>query len=350
MLRLDASPLDYGILVVYFAVVLGIGLVARLTVRTDVDFFLSGRSLPAWITGLAFVSANLGALEILGMAANAKQPLLPAYMQSFIAHRLTDLGGAAFAAFGAALFLALATYNAQDPSFNTAGSSDTVHNIFGRTGAYSADILLQTLGFASYLLATAFIVWGWRIVKRKPVPAFGFRLPALICAVLFGAIALARVPSPHSLGIGSYMGGSAGALIFAGIGNHLQGWLGAMAFLFVAISAAVMFSIAYLMSLGISLAEWGTGLRTTHAVSRVAAEKTGFVISTFRAWHAKYTGAPVEDVKLGLPYIDRDGRLLTEDIGRQIDWYVKNKMVEKPVDPKTVYDISLVETALQQLK
>ena len=54
-------------------VVLGIGAVARLSIKTDLDFFLSGRSLPAWITGLAFVAANLGALEILGMAANGAQ-------------------------------------------------------------------------------------------------------------------------------------------------------------------------------------------------------------------------------------------------------------------------------------
>jgi SSS family solute:Na+ symporter len=73
MARLDPSALDYAILAIYFAVVLGIGAVARLTVKTDVDFFLSGRSLPAWITGLAFVAANLGALEILGMAANGAQ-------------------------------------------------------------------------------------------------------------------------------------------------------------------------------------------------------------------------------------------------------------------------------------
>jgi SSS family solute:Na+ symporter len=71
--RLDVSALDYTILAIYFVVVLGIGAVARLTVKTDIDFFLSGRSLPAWITGLAFVSANLGALEILGMAANGAQ-------------------------------------------------------------------------------------------------------------------------------------------------------------------------------------------------------------------------------------------------------------------------------------
>src|SRR5881409_3180444 len=73
MLRLDASGLDYTILAIYFCVVLGIGFVARLTIKSDIDFFLSGRSLPAWITGLAFVAANLGALEILGMAANGAQ-------------------------------------------------------------------------------------------------------------------------------------------------------------------------------------------------------------------------------------------------------------------------------------
>src|SRR4051795_6544510 len=73
MLRLDVSALDYAILALYFCVVLGIGAVARLTIKTDLDFFLSGRSLPAWITGLAFVAANLGALEILGMAANGAQ-------------------------------------------------------------------------------------------------------------------------------------------------------------------------------------------------------------------------------------------------------------------------------------
>ena len=38
--------------------------------KCGLDFFLSGRSLPAWITGLAFVAANVGALEILGLAAN----------------------------------------------------------------------------------------------------------------------------------------------------------------------------------------------------------------------------------------------------------------------------------------
>jgi solute:Na+ symporter, SSS family len=72
-LRLSTNGLDYAILSIYFAVVLGIGFAARRSVRTSLDFFLSGRSLPAWVTGLAFMAANLGALEILGMAANGAQ-------------------------------------------------------------------------------------------------------------------------------------------------------------------------------------------------------------------------------------------------------------------------------------
>ena len=78
MLRLHPSTIDYVILAIYFVVVLGIGFVARLAIKTDLDFFLSGRSLPAWITGLAFIAANLGALEILGQAANGAQYGVPA--------------------------------------------------------------------------------------------------------------------------------------------------------------------------------------------------------------------------------------------------------------------------------
>ncbi|GAA3879730.1 sodium:solute symporter family protein [Saccharothrix violaceirubra] len=72
-LRLDAGPLDYALLALYFVFVLGIGFLARRSVTSSLDFLLSGRSLPAWVTGLAFVSANLGAIELLGMSANGAQ-------------------------------------------------------------------------------------------------------------------------------------------------------------------------------------------------------------------------------------------------------------------------------------
>ncbi|GAA4532895.1 sodium:solute symporter family protein [Amycolatopsis samaneae] len=76
-LRLDASPIDYILLAFYFVLVLGIGYLARKQVSSSLDFFLSGRSLPAWVTGLAFISANLGAVEVMGMSANGAQYGLP---------------------------------------------------------------------------------------------------------------------------------------------------------------------------------------------------------------------------------------------------------------------------------
>lgn len=73
ILRLDAGFVDYAIIAFYFAFVLGIGYMARQQVSDSLDFFLSGRSLPAWVTGLAFISANLGAIEIMGMSANGAE-------------------------------------------------------------------------------------------------------------------------------------------------------------------------------------------------------------------------------------------------------------------------------------
>ncbi|HWD80805.1 MAG TPA: Na+/galactose cotransporter, partial [Kribbella sp.] len=77
ILRLDATAIDYVIIALYFVFVLGIGYLARRAVSSSLDFFLSGRSLPAWVTGLAFISANLGAIEIMGMSANGAQYGMP---------------------------------------------------------------------------------------------------------------------------------------------------------------------------------------------------------------------------------------------------------------------------------
>ena len=67
---MNLTPVDWLLMAVYFAFVLGIGVVLRRYVKNSSDFFLAGRSLPAWICGLAFLSANLGAQEVIGMAAS----------------------------------------------------------------------------------------------------------------------------------------------------------------------------------------------------------------------------------------------------------------------------------------
>lgn len=68
--HIDLGPVDYAVLIIYFAFVLGIGFILKRFTKSSEDFLSSGRSLPAWICGLAFISANLGAQEVIGMGAN----------------------------------------------------------------------------------------------------------------------------------------------------------------------------------------------------------------------------------------------------------------------------------------
>lgn len=70
---MSIGPIDYVIIGVYFVFVISVGYLLKKQMVSSEDFFLSGHRIPSWITGLAFISANLGAIEVMGMAANAAQ-------------------------------------------------------------------------------------------------------------------------------------------------------------------------------------------------------------------------------------------------------------------------------------
>ena len=67
---INLTALDYSILGIYVLVVIGIGFVLKRHMKSASDFLLAGGSIPVWVTGLAFLSANLGAQEVIGMAAS----------------------------------------------------------------------------------------------------------------------------------------------------------------------------------------------------------------------------------------------------------------------------------------
>src|SRR5258707_2697396 len=67
------SAVDVAIVVIYFVLVLAIGFYLKRFANTSEDFFMAGREMTAWVAGLAFVSANLGSLELLGWAGSAYQ-------------------------------------------------------------------------------------------------------------------------------------------------------------------------------------------------------------------------------------------------------------------------------------
>src|SRR6185437_9346479 len=84
-LSLDLSPVDLLLMLIYFSFVLGIGFALKRGVKSSLDFFLAGRSLPAWVTGIGFISANIGAVELLGQSASGAQygvAMMPFYYGS----------------------------------------------------------------------------------------------------------------------------------------------------------------------------------------------------------------------------------------------------------------------------
>ena len=70
---ISLAPQDLLIIALYFAVVLGIGIYLKKFANSSDDFFMAGRDMSAWVAGLSFLSANLGALELMGWAAGAYQ-------------------------------------------------------------------------------------------------------------------------------------------------------------------------------------------------------------------------------------------------------------------------------------
>jgi S-DNA-T family DNA segregation ATPase FtsK/SpoIIIE len=238
---------------------------------------------------MAFFFGNSGRkLKIKKRGDNT--PLLPESWQRVIAARLTDGYGLTLAVLGSGLFVALASYSSSDPSFNSSGTGDAaVRNMAGIPGAYTADLFLQTLGIASYLLPAALMVWGYRIVTRKPVATIQNRLPLLIASILLFAVAAARIPAFAGWGLGPYMGGSVGGILFNALSGLLQGWVGTLTFSMVAILCGVLSATAFISCLGFSAGEWFEGFKKTRRLSGNGWQTTLSALQSFQNWHARYS-------------------------------------------------------------
>lgn len=130
---------------------------------------------------------------------------LPESLQAFIARRLVDGIAFAFLALGGFISVALFTYDRSDPSWNSSGAEDNaVQNAAGLQGAYLADILAQTLGYASLVLGLGALVWAVRIFKRRTLRPISLRFAAMLFSALAASIMFAYM----------LRGGSAGRLIF----------------------------------------------------------------------------------------------------------------------------------------
>ncbi len=172
--------------------------------------------------------------------------IVPDSIQAFTARRIVDFVGAFFALSGLFILISILSYNAQDPSLNTTGTSDvSVKNWLGRPGANMSDLLLQTLGLAGVIIGLTFAIWGGSIFKRRALPLFWSRIIALMVATIFGAVAFARMSAGDWL-MQPYLGGSIGQIILQSVTDkfHFMG-VGSEYVVATLISSAICLAMLY---------------------------------------------------------------------------------------------------------
>jgi len=185
--------------------------------------------------------------------------LMPTSADAFLRRRLAELSGLAHIAVAIALIAALSTFSAGDPSWDAALPPRWAHhtrNVLGLPGSYFADIFVQTLGLASYLLPAAIAAWGARLLRHRAAAPLWRRTLLLFPGLFFAAATLAPFTPLPAWPLAVSMGGSVGQAIlnlgghglapFLGLGGKWAAW---------AIStglAAVLLSAA----LGIRFSDW----------------------------------------------------------------------------------------------
>ncbi|HYD69045.1 DNA translocase FtsK [Azospirillum sp.] len=192
-----------------------------------------------------------------GRAARAsgrseRPPLLSPKARAFVVARARELGGFVLGCVGMLLFIVLGSYSSTDPSWNTATVGKT-HNLLGVPGAYLADVLVQTLGWAAWLLAFVPIGWGLRLATQKNVRHPLIRLVLALWGVLLAAVAFAGYFPVEGEALYGHPGGSAGVLLLYWTSDLLFSGGGRAT---VATGAAVMAGGVLFVAFGMSIREW----------------------------------------------------------------------------------------------
>ena len=199
--------------------------------------------------------------------------LLPAGAAAFLRRRALEITGAVLAATGALLALAMATYSPDDPSWNNA-TGRAAENLMGLPGAYSADLVIQTLGVAGALVPVLLAAWAWRLFSHQGLPRVWLNLtftpPSLLLAAGFASSLTPPPGWPIAAGLGGWLGdllststAALGLKAVPSVPPEFWGYgLGALAL------AALAFS------LGLAVREWraitGAGARGVGGLGRWA--------------------------------------------------------------------------------
>ncbi|CCQ75427.1 DNA translocase FtsK 4TM domain-containing protein [Magnetospira sp. QH-2] len=185
----------------------------------------------------------------------ARPPILPASAVAFLRRRLIEGAGLAVCTLAVLLGLALVSFSPADPSLNSAGFGP-IGNKLGTSGAVIADLALQGLGIAAWVLVAVPFVWGIRILFKQVTGHWELRLALLLSGTLFLAVAVTLLPIPQFWPLRVGLGGVAGALIVDGLMPLLTmaGWqYGPWPIAALALPPALA---ALFLSLGIRRHQW----------------------------------------------------------------------------------------------
>jgi len=145
--------------------------------------------------------------------------------------RMAELAGVAVAVAGLALLLALVSYHAQDPSFDTASNARAL-NLAGPAGAWISDLLLQSFGIAGFLPGLILLAWAYRLAQRGRLGYLKTRifLGSIAMPLLAAALAMAVevIPGPAvAWPVPAGIGGAAGYVLSDHFGHSAFGRTGA---------------------------------------------------------------------------------------------------------------------------
>ncbi len=252
-------------------------------------------------------------------ARQEKPPFFSPATRRLVVARAREAMGFVLGLFGLMLMVLLGSYDPADPSWNSVPASvGKTHNLFGVPGAYLADVLIQSLGWASFVIALVPMFWGWRLGAQRSLGNPMFRTVLALWGVILVAMALAGLTTESSDPLAALPGGSVGDVMLHGVTNLFGGTP------MVATVAAFAGGFVLFLAAGLSIAEWVTGFKAlgsgTVTATRFAVRGGHYAVNTLgrrgviaarnaaQAAAQTASGAVDDALLRRTPGIDRRGR------------------------------------------
>jgi S-DNA-T family DNA segregation ATPase FtsK/SpoIIIE len=251
--------------------------------------------------------------------------LVSPQLRAVMGRRFAELGGLVLGSAGLALLVALLSYDARDPSLDTA-SARAIANLAGAPGAIVADLLIQGFGIAALFAALAMLAWAWRIAAHRGLGHLSARIATLAAALPCLAGGITALASAHGAAPAwpslAGPGGAAGAAVAAPLLPIARDLAGSVGPFLAAIPCLLVGSMFGWVAFGLSLSDW-------RAVAHALGVAAGAVIWTVRA-----------AIGLG-DRMSRLGRHLGSPLARQFDDHAGIEMppplrTGAPVEPRAV--------------